>query len=220
MMPPKRHREEENVDNWLMSYADMITLLLAFFVIFISISEPKKEKMQAVTESMSGKFGTIDLSTPFQGAYKTLLALIERDQLLKDMAIERTQNGLRMELSSGAFFKKNSTQFAEDKQKALQQLADAIKGISFLDYRVAIEGHSNDFEPVNTVYPSNWEFTSAQASHLARFLVKQGIDASRIKVTGYADTKPKVPNRDADGNAIWENQLLNARIEIVVERQL
>ena len=58
MIPPKKYIQEDNVDSWLMSYADMITLLLCFFVIFVSASEPKKEKLSAVTEGMLGKFGS------------------------------------------------------------------------------------------------------------------------------------------------------------------
>ena len=54
--PPRKQYQEENVDSWLMSYADMITLLLGFFVIFVSVSEPKKEKLNAIKEGVAGQF--------------------------------------------------------------------------------------------------------------------------------------------------------------------
>lgn len=219
MMPPKRFRQEENVDNWLMSYADMITLLLAFFVIFVAAADPKGEKMQAITESLSGQFGTIDLSTPFQGTYKTLLTLAEEKKLLKDMDIQRTQNGIRIELSHGAFFKPHSTQLAESKIEVLTQIADSIKAMDFLDYRLSIEAHSSDVEPGLAAYPSNWDYTAAQASRLARFFTEQGIDPMRMQVVGYADSRPKVPNKDVEGKPIAENRALNERVEILVERE-
>ena len=53
MIPIRRQHTEENIDSWLMSYADMITLLLCFFVIYASASEPKKDKMSAVAEGMA-----------------------------------------------------------------------------------------------------------------------------------------------------------------------
>ncbi len=220
MMPPKRHKQEDNVDSWLMSYADMITLLLAFFVIFVAISEPKSEKMQALTESMTGQFGTIDLATPFQGTYKTLMAVVEDQQIFKDLDIQRTKNGISIEMARGAFFAPESAELDPTKLDTLKDIAKAIKGIDFLDYRVSIEGHSNDNPPKNGAYASNWEFTTAQASRLARFFIEQGIPANRLKVAGYADTEPKVPNSDLQGNPIPQNQEQNARIQIMVERQL
>lgn len=219
MMPPKRFRQEENVDNWLMSYADMITLLLAFFILFVAVADPKGEKMQAITESLSGKFGTIDLSTPFQGTYKTLQALVEERQLLKDMDIQRTKDGIQIELSHGAFFKPRSTELAPDKIDTLKEIAASIKSIDFLDYRVAIEAYSSDVEPGLPAYPSNWEYTSAQASRLARFFIKEGIDPTRLKVVGYADSMPKVPNADVEGKPIPDNRKQNERIEIIVDRK-
>ena len=220
MMPPKRHRQEDNVDSWLMSYADMITLLLAFFIIFVSISEPKSEKMQAITESMSGQFGTIDLATPFQGTYKTLMEIVEEKQLLKDLDIQRTKNGITVEMAHGAFFLPDSAEIDPAKAETLAGIVKAIKNIDFLDYRVVIEGHSSDVPPKNASFASNWEYTTAQASRLARFFIEQGIPANRLKVAGYADTQPKVPNTDLEGKAIPENQMQNARIEITVERKL
>jgi chemotaxis protein MotB len=220
MMPPKHQKQEDNVDSWLMSYADMITLLLAFFVIFISISEPKTEKMQAITESMSGQFGTIDLATPFQGTYKTLLAVVEEKELLKDVAVERTEQGIRMELSSGSFFIPNSVDINPDQADALKQMVEAIKAIDFLDYRVSIEGHSSNIKPNEAMFASNWEFTALQAAKLARLFSAAGVEESRIKIVGYGDSRPKVPNADINGKAIDENRQRNERIEIVVERKL
>jgi chemotaxis protein MotB len=218
MMPPKRHKQEDNVDSWLMSYADMITLLLCFFVIFIAISEPKKEKIQAITESMAGKFGAIDLATPFQGAYKEIQGVIEQSQLLKDMDVQRTKNGVIIEMSSGSFFKQGSIELESGRMESLSQIAVILKNIDFLDYRIVIEGHTSD-EPVkNGAYPSNWEFSAAQAARLARYFVEQGVAAKRLAVMGFADSDPKVPNLDANGNAIMENRNKNERIVIRIDR--
>lgn len=218
MMPPKRFKQEDNVDSWLMSYADMITLLLCFFVIFISISEPKKEKIQAITESMAGKFGAIDLATPFQGAYKEIQGVIEQRQLLKDMDVQRTKEGVIIEMSSGSFFKTGTIELSSERLESLSAIAAILRNVDFLDYRIIIEGHTSD-EPVrNAAYPSNWEFSAAQAARLARYFIEQGVPAKRFVVSGYADSDPKVPNLDVNGNAIMENRNKNERIVIRIDR--
>lgn len=219
MMPPHNHRnKEDGVDSWLMSYADMITLLLCFFIIFVSVSEPKKEKLFAITEGMAGKFGSVELSTPFQGVFRSLQAVVETHQILKDVAIEKAENSLVIELSSLSFYKDKSAEFDEKMLPVLEELAGTLKSIGFLDYRITIEGHTDD-EPVATpFYPSNWELSTARAARMVRFFIAHGVQPDRLRAVGYADTRPKVPNIDLQGKPIAENRKLNERVMIRLEQ--
>jgi chemotaxis protein MotB len=124
-----------------------------------------------------------------------------------------------MELASGAFFIPNSVDINPDQADALKQMVEAIKAIDFLDYRVSIEGHSSNIKPNEAMFASNWEFTALQAAKLARLFSAAGVDESRIKIVGYGDSRPKVPNTDINGKAIDENRQRNERIEIVIERK-
>jgi len=218
MIPQRKHQQEENIDSWLMSYADMITLLLCFFVIFVSASEPKKDKMSALTEGMAGKFGTVDLATPFQGVFRSLQAVVENHQILKDVAIEKGEKTLSMELSSPAFFLPQSADFDEKMVPVLGELADTLKTIQFMDYQIIVEGHTDDVPSASKDFPSNWELSSARADHVVRFFIDHGIKPERLRAVGYAGVKPKVPNRDATGNAILENRKLNERVVVRVEQ--
>lgn len=219
MIPPKRHpTEEANTDSWLMSYADMITLLMCFFIIFVSISEPRKEQIQAITNGMAGKFGTVDLSTPFQSAYQSLQAVIENHKLFKDYAIEKSPTSIAIELGSTAFFKPDSAEFTDGQEDALKETAAALAQVNFLQYTIIVEGHTSDVPTNSGQYPSNWELSSARAAHMARFLIENGIKPENLKVVGYADTKPKVPNLDLNGKPIPENRARNQRVVIHLER--
>src|ERR1700733_15290048 len=100
MIPKRKHVQEDNVDSWLMSYADMITLLLCFFIVFVSVSEPKKDKLSAVTEGMAQRFGVIDLATPFQGLLHSLQTVAETHHVIKDVAVEKTPTSVEMELAA------------------------------------------------------------------------------------------------------------------------
>lgn len=219
-IPRHKEQQEENVDSWLMSYADMITLLLCFFIIFVSVSEPKKERLSAITEGMAGKFGTVDLATPFQGVFRSLQAVIETHQILKDVAIEKGEKHLVMELSSLSFYKDKSAEFDEKMLPVLEELCNTLKSIEFMDYRITVEGHTNDVPISTPFYPSNWELSTARAAHMVRFFIDHGIKPHRISAVGFADTRPKVPNLDIHGNAIIENRKLNERVIIKLEQIL
>lgn len=220
MIPQRKHVQEDNVDSWLMSYADMITLLLCFFIIFVSVSEPKKEKMSAITDGMQGKFGVVDLATPFQGVFRSLQAVVETHQILKDVAIEKGDKVLTMELSSLAFYKDKSADFDEAMMPVLLELVETIKSIEFMDYRIVVEGHTNDLAINTQLYPSNWELSGARAARMVRFFIEHGIKRNRLIAVGYADTHPKVPNIDVNGNAIIANRKLNERVVIRLEQTL
>ncbi|MDE3016140.1 MAG: flagellar motor protein MotB [Pseudomonadota bacterium] len=221
MIPERRHRPmEDNVDSWLMSYADMITLLLCFFIIFVSVSEPKKDKLTAITQGIHDQFGSVDLSTPFQGVFRALEIVVETHRMLKDVAIEMTESSVTMELSTLAFFQKDSVEINPDMLPVLTELAAALKKINFIDYHITVEGHTSDVAPTTPLYPTNWELSTARAARVVRFLISCGIKPDRLRAVGYADTEPKVPNLDANGHAIVENRNKNQRIVIKLERIL
>lgn len=219
MIPPRKHtQQEEGTDSWLMSYADMITLLMCFFIIFVSVSEPKKDKFSLITDGLANKFGSVDMSTPLAGVYSSLQAVIENRQLFRDMAIQKNEKSIEMELASGSFFQHASAEFIPEKLPSLKELADALKTGAYLDYRVVIESHTSD-EPIETaMYPSNWELSTSRAARLVRYMIEQGIEPKRLIAVGFGDSRPKAPNRDAGGNPIRENREQNDRIVIKFER--
>lgn len=78
----------------------------------------------------------------------------------------------------------------------LDRVAQNLLFLGIQSYRIDIEGHTDD-APINTAqFPSNWELSTARASAVARFIISRGVKADRITVIGFAETQPKVPNRD------------------------
>ena len=85
-------------------------------------------------------------------------------------------------------------------------------------FNIEVEGHSDD-TPIRTKqFPSNWELSAARASRVVRFFIEEKMASFRFQAIGFAETKPKVPNRDAEGKPIKQNQMTNRRIELHVER--
>lgn len=211
-------QQEGGMDSWLMSYADMITLLLCFFVIFVSVSEPKQDKFSQITEGLVNRFGTVDLTTPLKGVFEAVQQVVEKHQALRDISVEKTQSGIAMEIASRKLFTVGSAEILEENTTLLNDLVASLKTADFLEYRIIIEGHTSDEDVSTATLPTNWDLSAARAARVVRFFVEQGIKPERIRAVAYADTKPKVPNRGVGNEPILENREQNQRIVIKLER--
>lgn len=214
-----RHASNHDTESWLMTYADMITLLLCFFVIFVSTSEPKEDKLAAATRGMLARFGSVDLTTPFQGAFRHIQGVIDRNEVQKVMSVEKTEKGLQIEISTSTYYDQDTAELRKDQIPLLLDMIEGLKSDAFKQYRIIVEGHTDDLEPkISSYYPSNWELSAARASRMVRFFIDQGFDATRLRAVGYASTVPKVPNLDKQGQPIEANRERNRRVVIILER--
>lgn len=217
MIPKRTVKREENVDAWLMSYADMITLLLCFFIIFVSVSEPKRDKLTEIADGMVGKFGAVNYNSPFRGAMHTLQSTVEKNKLYRDIAVEGTTSSLSVELATHRFFKGNTTEINEEMLPVLQELASHLKSDKLAQYTISIESHTDDTPPQSGLYSNNWELSAMRAAKLSQYFIQQGFPAKRLKAIGYGDARPKVPNLDSKGHPIEANRAQNQRITIRME---
>jgi chemotaxis protein MotB len=218
MLPPKRHLTDENVDSWLMSYADMVTLLMCFFIIFVSVSEPRKERLSMLSSGMGGKFGTVDMATPFNGVERALQGIIETNQSFNDMAVESNEKSVFVEIANKILFKPNSAEFAEEKLPLLAEVVTTLKAVDFLDYRLIVEANTSDEPPQSGLYATNWDLSSARAARVVRVFIEHGISPKNIQAVGLADSQPRVPNLDQNNKPIQTNRERNERVVIKLER--
>ncbi len=218
MIPKPRRVAEDNIDSWLMSYADMITLLLCFFIIFVSVSVPKQDKITEIADGMSGKFGAVMHTTPFKDAVNSMRLVVEKNELYRDVAIENSISGMAMELASGKFFKQGSAEFDVTNKPALDELISILRKSDLVNFSIIIESHTDDSATGNGLYPTNWELSAARAAKIARMMVDAGFPPAQLQAIGLAESHPKVPNRDKDGNVIARNQETNQRVVIRLSR--
>jgi len=222
-----------HADDWLITYADMITLLLCFFVLFLVMSITKK---QALPPPEPPKIVAEAPKPPpplqLPEAFPNNLPLGE-DETNQKLAEPVPPPGLPqevaqiqpkgdritiLEIDSAAFFDRGSATLSDSGKTLLQGVAGKLKSDEYKDYSITVEGHTDD-TPISTAqFPSNWELSTARASAVARFLLEQGIVAQKLRAAGYADTLPKLPNRDVYGDAIPENQAQNRRVVIKLEK--
>jgi len=213
--PPPQEADED----WMTTYSDVVTLLLCFFVILISVSEPKQSELEKVRAQFMSAFVESEVESPFTQLREQVETMIEEQQIEQDMSVEETDKGLVLELSSASFYEPGSAEFRKEALPVLQGLATILNDFDYEDYLVEVEGHTDDVPIKTAKFPSNWELSAARAASVVRYFIDGGQEKEKMRVAGFADVEPKVPNIDEFGNPIPENRELNRRITIRVERR-
>jgi chemotaxis protein MotB len=206
---------QEEKEDWLMSYADMITLLLSFFVLLISMSHIDPVKFEKVQGGMARDIGNRQTAQPLQ-ELKTEVGQVLRGLKLDDdkVSLGSDERGLVLDFDGGTFFDPASAKLKDEYLPALAKLAESLSSPRYSAFQIEVQGHTDD-TPVNTsAYPSNWELSAARATAVVRAFIQNGIDPTRLAAEGFADTRPKVSNRDVNGKPLPVNQAINRRVSV------
>jgi len=214
---PNRYRRDEDdehvEEDWLISYADMVTLLMCFFLTLASISKVDMSLFEQMKKGLRSDVGhDKEVKTPLAEIKHDLDSLLAHERQQGNVSVAQTPEGIVLEFSSSAFYQVGKADFSPDAEDILGRVAGAIERIKYYRFAVDIEGHTDNSPIASLQFPSNWELSVARATTIVKFLLARGIEADRLKAAGYADTKPKFPNTDAQGVAIPENQARNRRI--------
>jgi chemotaxis protein MotB len=215
-----RYRNDEGydsagMDDWLGTYADMVTLLMSFFVLMMGISKVEPTLWEGMKSGLRTEIsGQKKVQTPLAEIKHDLDSLLAVERTKKIVQIDLGPEGIVMQFSSSAFYSAGSADVGQQAQDIIDRVVFAMKRIDYYPFKIDIEGHT-DNAPIRTMrFPSNWELSVARATNIVKYLLEKGVAPDRLKAAGYADTKPVVPNVDAQGNSISANQSLNRRIVV------
>jgi chemotaxis protein MotB len=237
-MRKRKPEEHENHERWLVSYADFITLLFAFFVVLYATSSQNEEKEKKFEDSVRASFkmvggfgdkanntggplGQIFDPTDFiqkkdmgngeleDGVERLLQKKMSDDERKSSISgIRHDNTGVRITLSAATFFPSGSAKIRLPALRSLDKIADILKQTN---RNVIIEGHTDDQPLVGGNLESNWELAGLRATSVVRYLIKyHQVDPKRLSATSYADQKPLLPNTSE------ENRAKNRRIEILI----
>ena len=224
--------EDEGNERWLITYADMITLLMAFFIMMYAMSIVDLNKFHELAISVRGGFGgdVADMGlaggTSGTGIVKPIAPPIAGGNSLVDIS-ERIRANLRSAglfdkvavtnqgdalvislMADGLFFDRGCADLRQDVRTILDTVAEVLKD---MPNDIRIEGHTCDL-PISTAeFPSNWELSAARAINCVVYLAKVWhISPERLAAIGYADTRPLAPNTSE------ANRAKNRRVDIIV----
>lgn len=217
---PNRHRVHEHEggeEDWLMSYADLVTLLMAFFLSMLSVSHVDPVLFEQMKKGLRSDIGkNKDVKTPLGEIKHDLDSLLASQRARGDVSIDLTREGIVLEFSSSAIYDPGKADIGPAAKQNIDIVTDAIKNIEYYKFAVDIEGHTDNI-PIKTLqFPSNWELSVSRATNIVKYMIGKGITSDRLKAAGYADTKPKIPNTDAEGKSIPANQAKNRRIVLKI----
>lgn len=193
---PKARPADEGLPDWFATFADMMTLLMTFFVLLFSMSTLDPVKIADLAASMEGN---LSASGKLQAVKIKTQSQIKREI---NEAIEKMQVNYARVTSSP-----KGTTITIDSQFAFQVgEADLMAAIfPFLDsiipiiadpgnkFPVAVEGHTDNQAPVGAIavkYPTNWELSGARAANVVRYFITKGVPSGRLRAVGFADQVP------------------------------
>ena len=226
-MARKRYDESgESHDRWLISYADFITLLFAFFVVMYAVSVVNVGKYKVLSDSLGNAFGgrpeTPQASTTIEQLPLTSLiarkrmeaARRERERLntlaralnaslaplVKSGQVRVTQSarGVTVEINARILFEEGQALLGGEARATLGAVATLLRDDP---HAIEVEGHTDNVRIANPAFPSNWELSAVRASSVVRLFIEGGVAEGRLTAVGHGANLPVAPNTDEAGRA-------------------
>lgn len=216
---------------WLLTYADLITLLLAFFIIMWAGSRADLEKFGRLARALSQAFGVSVFEgegngmlgsgaglfefSQLSGAQRQFMYISEKlrqyasqQGLSESIAVNFRNEGIVITLSNALLFPSGGVEIGEESRGALAEIAELIRP---LPNEIRVEAHTDNLPTNSPLYPTNWELSAARAAAVVRYLIEnEGIEAARLSALGYGEQRPLYPNDTR------EHRLLNRRADILI----
>jgi chemotaxis protein MotB len=220
--------ESDISSHWMITYSDMVTIILCFFIIFFTFSSEELSALYTVKDSLLNKvnmlssentklkeekkslseklFNMKNVETDLDSSNEEFISFLRNNDLLEDISISEKENELIIRFKDSVLFDSGSAEITENGYMVLDKIANKLK---MIDNDFVVEGFTDNV-PINTEkYPSNWELSSARAISVVKFFIyKKHIDENRIFFSGWGERKPLASN-DTE-----KNRAKNRRIEI------
>ncbi len=205
---------EESEGNWLVSYADMMTLLVGFFVILLSFSSTDSDKLEKMKMAITQEFGGT-YKKPFDELAKRIKTALSNAGLGEQYVIKQTDAGIEISFQGAVFFAVGSADVKAESSRLISNLISVLLKEA-KDFNIYVEGHTDDVPIASGIFHNNWELSSIRACRVLDAFVEAGFDIKKLTAIGFGDARPIVPNRDANGNSLPENQTQNRRVVVKV----
>lgn len=230
--PPDKPPHDEGLPPWMATFADMVTLLLCFFVLLLSFANQDMDKFKDALGSLRDAFGvrvirakSDDMALMSTTATmrekmaeitkedRVLLGMVMRiksqlsedPELQKGTGVSADKNGVTFRVEGANLFKPGTAKLRPGADVYLDKVIAILK-----DYKLnlVVRGHTDNKENSTAQFPSNWELSSARAASALVYIMEEGdIAINRLRAVGYAHTRPVVSNNNK------ENRKKNQRVE-------
>ena len=238
MSKKKVHHEEHVDETWLIPYADMLTLLLALFIVMFAMSKVDEEKLEKISEQFSVIFSSgsgvlengetiMPVKSPDKVENNNNNKVIEEDKMREvkkalEEEIEKkgysdkvklmlNNEGLEISIQDVVLFNSGDAEVLKQVNALLLQISQMLRG---LDNSIRIAGHTDNVPIHNEKFRSNWDLSAKRAINVMNFMVvKGGMSPVKLSIQAYGEYAPKFDNSTEDGRS------KNRRVEIFIVRK-
>lgn len=221
--PNESKYEMEFSNTWLITYSDMITIILCFFIIFFTLSTEEISSLYQIQNALTAEveqlnteneklaaelFGLMDIKEDLKTSKEDFISYLREKELMDAVDIIENERGLLIRFKDNVLFDSGKAAISSDGYMILSKVADKLNNI---ENTIIVEGYTDNI-PMNTPeFPSNWELSVARAINVVKYFTeKKGIEEERISVSGFGERNPIDTNDTAEGRAN------NRRIEITI----
>ena len=230
------HHEEHIDETWLIPYADLLTLLLALFIVLFASSTVDTQKYNAMKEAFNSAFssgsGVVEVDPPappteeennqeestksgsdLEALKKDIDQYIVENNLSEKLQTKLSKHFLMLTIRDNVLFDSNSAVVKTDARQTIGPLGELL--VQYTQYELLIMGHT-DNRPIHTAkFPSNWELSSQRALNFMKLLLENPkLDPSHFGAIGYAEYRPIATNASEEGRA------KNRRVEIAIKKTI
>lgn len=222
---------------WLVTYADLMTILLVFFILLFTLASLQTEKYKHAVETIKVQvkdtqalIGLMELmeipeTDDSQISIEDITGLRKREKALYEMIHNFAQSSSQksnistrilkgkiiVSVKGKALFTSGSANLNSTATHIFDEIIQILD--DYPDYNINIKGHTDNIPISTSIFPSNWELSAVRATTVLKYLISKGISPQRLTATGYGDVLPLVPNTSD------ENRAQNRRVEFVLEKK-
>lgn len=212
---------QEHAERWLISYADLITTLMVFFLALYVLELAKDRDLQTKTleaqvtstrvqaATSAAKAADAAADARKTAAQAMLVALLKPLNDERAITVATSPQGVEIAINAKVLFTSGDARLLPDSVDVLDRVAKVLATHSAKN--ILVEGHSDSVPISNAQYASNWELSAARAGAVVRFFVDKGIEPHRLSAIGRADNVPLVLGNDPAARAA------NRRVTILVQ---
>jgi chemotaxis protein MotB len=189
-------RNGDDQDEWMLSFVDLVTLLMGCFVIMYTLKSADVSKHEKMSQSIHEAVGNADTNKTekldYTSLYQNIGEYIKNQGLESHAQVKLTTAGVEISTEGGMLFEPGSADLNHNSQDLISKIASSLMHEAFF---IQIEGHT-DSAPISTLqYPTNWELSAARAARVARLMIDLGIEPNHLNAVGYADTRLLYPDQ-------------------------
>ena len=220
---PAKKQDQDVVDGWYGTFSDMVTLLMAFFVLLYAMSDPDPGKYQTFSDAMQTALTGKELDNEFQELTDNLQTFMDDSNLSDKVNVTLNSKGIEIQMEGSSLFEVCEADIITDMKPIISKITtvitDLLDNSSYNGYMIEVKGHTDNLPPTNCRnFNTNWELSAYRATGMVEELFESGIQKNKLKVIAMADSEPLVPNTDEDGKSIPKNQAKNRRVEIFINK--